>query len=103
LEFNHFEAECDYELIQTKAKTAFDDRRSSIEIQTVESVTLSKDTVYAVVLPESFLENESIQNTVIEIWQAKIVEYPSYRSEPDFLIPIIIDRVCQFFKKEGLI
>jgi len=103
LEFKHFEAEGYYELIKTKAETEFDDRRSTIEIQTIESVSLSSDTVYTVILPQSFLENEYVRNTVIKTWKSDPLTYPSYRSEPDFLIPIIIDRLGQYFNKKGLI
>lgn len=103
MEFDSFEAECYLELIRTKAEKVFDDRRSSIEVQIAETVDVLKDSIWAIVLPQSFLENERIQNVIIDELRVEPVTYPTFRSEPDFLIPIIMDRVGQFFSKEGLI
>ena len=97
---NCHEAECHYELNNTKSESESDERRGIIEIQTVESVTLSKDSVWAVVLPESSLDNKILTKTVVEIWQAKPIPYRSYKRNPSFFIPIIVEEVCKFLISE---
>lgn len=98
-----FEAQSYYELIKSKRQSIFDDRRSAIEIQTDEIIPLSSDTVCAVVLPQAFMDDEKIKATIVGNWNAKLLTYPSYRSEPAFFIPFIMDNVRNFLQDEGLI
>ncbi|MFT6443371.1 MAG: hypothetical protein ACJASM_002932 [Salibacteraceae bacterium] len=69
LSFFEFELEDYLNLIKAKNQNG-DDRRSSIELQTKNSVVLDRNSVFAVTLPLSALSNQSILAKIVGEWGA---------------------------------
>jgi hypothetical protein len=98
-----YEVECYHALIKNPGKSIHDDRRSSIEIQTKVAVTLSKDTVLAVVLPISLYDSPQVKNTIIREWKAKALTYPSYHMKTEGYVALIYDRIEKYLRREKLL
>lgn len=99
-----FEVQCYHELIKTKKITVFDDRRSTIEIQTDKEIPLSSDTVEAVALPKSFMEDNEIFDAIVNKWKSTPLTYGiSFHSTPDHFISLIIEEIGNFLKDKGCI
>ncbi|MCP4344940.1 MAG: metallophosphoesterase [Desulfobacterales bacterium] len=100
-----FEMEAKFysEIISNKYKSDFDDRRASIEIQIEQKIILSKDTVYAVVLPHGFMDDDNIRETIVSIWDAEPITYHTYISDPVYFTAVIIEKVGDYLMNKGLI
>ena len=97
-----FEVECFSDLIQSKSKTKYDDRRSSIEIQIDSDIILSPDTIRAVVIPMVYMEDTKIREIIIGEWGAEPILYEIYHSEPSQFTLIIMEKVKHFLETEDL-
>lgn len=97
-----FEAEVFFELIRTKHKTSHDDRGFSIEIQINHPIPLSHENVKAVVLPNSFFENDSVKDVILNKWQAVPLNYDTFHSNPSVFTMVVLKKVDDYFKMENL-
>lgn len=59
-------------IIQARAQTRHDERRSAVEVQLTEIVSLSHETVMAVILPESLLD----QDRVVDFIEKQLGAHP---------------------------
>jgi hypothetical protein len=71
------EAASYYQLITTPGEAAYDERRSSIEIQTRAELTL-KNNLLAVILPDQFLDDPVIRRVVVKEWRAHPLTYLTF-------------------------
>lgn len=98
-----FEALSFYELIKSAQTQLFDDRRSTIEIQTDATISLSSEIVSAVVLPKPFLNAEKVRNKIIKEWRAEPLDYTSFTDTPAAFIPVIRDKIGGLLIERGII
>jgi hypothetical protein len=98
-----FEAKSYYSLIKSEEQQLFDDRRSTIEIQTDNAILLSPDIVSAVVLPGPFLDAKIVENTIFRKWHAEALNYTQFNDKPSAFIPVIRDIIGRFFIEKGFI
>jgi len=63
-----------YDLVTRTGSTVFDDRRSAIEVQCDFSLSL-RDSLWAVVLPLSFLRESGVRQKIVEDWGAFPITY----------------------------
>ena len=69
---------CD--LLERPGPVSFDDRRSAIEIQANQAISL-KDQLMFVVVPREILEDKSIRQTISRVWKCDIIEYPTFNGD----------------------
>ena len=79
-----------------------DDRRFSIEIQSTKDTFLTPENVLAVVLPETYLENDEVLNYVESNLNATLITYPIYPLNKTYYYYAIYEKVQHFFKNRGL-
>jgi hypothetical protein len=65
-------------LVSVEGETAFDDRRSAIEIQSRDHLSL-RDTLMAVILPLAFLEDPRIRSAIVKDWRTYPLPYFTYK------------------------
>lgn len=92
-----------YTAIKADRKSIFEDRLSTIEIQTDSPITLSKDTVLAVALPQVLLDEKIISETIVQKWGIEPLTYEIYHSGPDYFISITMELVGNFLREKGLL
>jgi hypothetical protein len=97
-----YEVQCYYNLIREQGTADYDDRRSSIEISTTASITLSDTSVKAVVLPKNLLDSTSV-NTTLRSWKAKIYPYPVHRCRPIEFMAFIFAAVQAHLGENGFL
>ncbi|OQY60103.1 MAG: hypothetical protein B6245_03110 [Desulfobacteraceae bacterium 4572_88] len=97
----YYEAESYYKLIRSKKPILSDDWKSTIEIQTNKPVPLSKDTVLAVVLPQSLLGEPAISQTLVEKWGAIPLTYETYDYGQNYFLSVIIDKIGNLLEERG--
>ena len=100
----YFEAESYYEMIASKKEEKYDSRCSTIEIQTDATIHLSKDTVYAIFLPEQLSEDERIRKIVRGKWETEPLTYiKPGRVEPSRITDILVGEVRNFLSEKGFL
>jgi hypothetical protein len=67
-----------YGLISHDGNDEYDDRRSAIEVQASTAITL-RDTLLAVILPLSFLQDPNIKKVVVKEWRTYPITYSTVR------------------------
>jgi hypothetical protein len=70
------EVEGYWQIITWIGKAKFDQRRSAIEVQSRTAASL-RNSLYAVIMPTGFLEDENLLRTVSQDWGALPITYPS--------------------------
>jgi hypothetical protein len=78
-----------------------DDRRFAIELQTEHQLELVSDTVLAVVLPESYIEDPRVVAYVEDELEAELITYPLYPLKKDYYYYAIYEKVDHFFRSSG--
>jgi hypothetical protein len=68
------DAQSYYNLIQGSRHPDCDDRCSAIEIQIADDINII-DGVLAVALPNCFLDDAVLRNTLLKVWRAKLLPY----------------------------
>ena len=63
-----------YHLVSSDEPASFDDRRSAIEVQYSDPILL-RDTLWAVVLPTTFLSDDNIHHAIVSEWGAFPITY----------------------------
>jgi hypothetical protein len=90
-------------LITDNGKTSSDHRRSAIEIQTDQPVTIERDSVLLVVLPEVFLDDSDVRTRIINDWSAKVTPYFTYHCNPEQYQGLVVDAVWKFLNESYFI
>ncbi len=98
-----FELNCYHDLIKVKGGTIFDDRCSTIEIQSDKPFDLLNKDVLLVVLPGIFLDIPDIKEIITKKWEAEISPYAIHRGNPNEYIGIIYEAVRDYLIKNKLI
>lgn len=99
-----FEIRYYHELISSTGASCTDDRKSSIEIQIDQNVTLNKDTVYAVVLPTSSLQDPDVLSAINKTWQTIPITYNTFKSTaPIEYHGVIREKVINFLSDQKLL
>jgi hypothetical protein len=97
------EAQAYYNLITDNGKTSSDHRRSAIEIQTDLPVSIERDSVLLVVLPEVFLDDPDVRTRVFQDWSAEVVPYPTYHCDPEQYQGAVAYVVWKFLQEKHFI
>jgi hypothetical protein len=98
-----FEARAYHNLITDNGKTSSDHRRSAIEIQTDLPLTIERDSVLLVVLPEVFLDDPDVRIRVFQDWSAEVVPYPTYHCDPEQYQGAVAYVVSKFLREKHFI
>jgi hypothetical protein len=98
-----FEAQSYYNLITDKGKTSGDQRRSSIEIQTDQLITIEPDSVLLVVLPEVFLDESDVRTRVYDDWSAEVATYFTYHCDPGDYQGAVVNEVWKFLNRRKFV
>jgi hypothetical protein len=98
-----FEAQSYYNLITDNGSTNSDHRRSAIEIQTDQLVTIGPDSVLLVVLPEVFLDDPEVRTRVYNDWSAEVATYFTYHCDPGEYQGVVVNEVWKFLKDRHFI
>jgi hypothetical protein len=92
-----------YRLISHDGEDTYDDRRSAIEIQASTAITL-KDTLLAVILPLSFLQEPNIRKVLVEQWRTYPITYSTVRGTiPSEYVRVITERLHSYLEAGGYI
>lgn len=96
-----FEALSYYSIIKETGNLPFDDRCSTIEIQSSEPVELTKDNVLLIILPGIFMEDERVKNFFNTLSNVKIRVYTIHRGDPREYMGLIYQSVEEFLHSNG--
>ncbi len=96
-----FEVSCYRSLIGETANMPFDDRCSAIEVQSEESVELTRDNVLLIVLPAIFLDDSEVKDTICRLWNAQVEAYSIHRGDPKEYVGLIYNVVETFLNAKG--
>ena len=106
-----FEAAFDVDVLDEEIKAlhklisykdgAVDDRRFAIECQCDHDLVLKKSRVLAVILPESYIENESVVTFVEKELDASLITYPIFALKKEFYYYAIYEKVEAFLRQKG--
>ena len=69
-----------HELLMRDGPVDYDDRKSAIEVQVNQAITL-RDQLLFVVLPREFLEEAAIRDAIINVWNCDPVVYATFRGD----------------------
>jgi len=98
-----FEASSYYSLISDSGMTRSDDRRSTIEIQTDQSVSIAPDSVLLVVLPRVFLDDSAVRNKICKDWSAEVRTYATMQCDPREYQGLVFAAVEEFLNMKDYI
>jgi hypothetical protein len=86
-----------YELLMRAGPVDYDDRKSAIEVQVNQAITL-RDQLLFVVLPREFLEEAAIRDAIINVWNCDPVVYATFRGDaPASYYSVVRDKVRERF------
>lgn len=86
-----------YELLMRAGPVDYDDRKSAIEVQVNQAITL-RDQLLFVVLPREFLEEFTIRDAIINVWNCDPVVYATFRGDaPASYYSVVRERVRERF------
>lgn len=97
-----FEGHSYHSLISDKSATDYDDRRSAIEIQIDHKIKLNKSSVKAAIMPQDFCDEDAIRKTILKTWNASLIGYPSYHSDPKHDVGAIYEITRKFLSEDGI-
>jgi hypothetical protein len=90
-----------YTLLTDAVMRTADDRRSAIEVQMPSPVPLDHHLLY-IVLPNEILNQASIRQTIIEVWQCDPIGYPTYVGDaPNSYAAIIREALRRRYEEGG--
>jgi hypothetical protein len=79
----------------------FDDRKSAIEVQLDQTISLKGQLMF-VVLPREFLEDPMVRDTISTIWGCDAVQYPTFRGDaPTSYYSVVRNEVSRLFESKG--
>jgi hypothetical protein len=86
-----------YELLMRAGPVDYDDRKSAIEVQVNQTITL-RDQLLFVVLPREFLEEAAIRDAIINVWNCDPVVYTTFRGDaPASYYSVVREKVRERF------
>ena len=86
-----------YELLMRAGPVDYDDRKSAIEVQVNQAITL-RDQLLFVVLPREFLEEAAIRDAIINVWNCDPVVYATFRGDaPASYYSVVREKVRERF------
>jgi len=98
---SEIEAASYYQLITEEGEADYDDRRSSIELQARDNITL-KDTLLTVILPCSFLQSAAVRNVIVKSWRTYPLAYSTVKGTmPSEYNPVIRAMLQEHLKRGG--
>lgn len=90
-------------MFQSSGLSDVDDRRSSIEFQVAETISLNKNSVMAVCMPAVYCEDDKLYNLIANEWAADIVEYDIYYDSPLHDLREVAARIKDYFHAKGFL
>jgi hypothetical protein len=88
-----------YELLMRAGPVDYDDRKSAIEVQLNQAITL-RDQLLFVVLPREFLEETAIRDAIINVWNCDPVVYATFRGDaPASYYSVVREKVRERFEE----
>jgi hypothetical protein len=88
-----------YELLMRAGPVDYDDRKSAIEVQVNQSITLRYQLLF-VVLPREFLEEAAIRDAIINVWNCDPVVYATFRGDaPASYYSVVREKVRERFEE----
>jgi hypothetical protein len=78
-----------------------DDRRFAIEIQSDEDLLLNTNSLIAIVMPETYVENQTLFKHIKNVLKASIITYPIYPLKKEYYYYAIYEKVELFLKTNG--
>jgi hypothetical protein len=92
-----------YQLVSHDGDDAYDDRRSAIEVQARSAIAL-RDTLLAVILPLSFLQDPNIRKVVVEEWRTYPITYSTVRGTiPSEYVRVITEKLRSYLQDGGYV
>ena len=98
-----FEALSYYNLISSQNVSNYDDRNSSIEIQSGTNLALDSSNVLLIVLPTVFLDVDFFRDRIVRDWRAQIRTYELYRCNPNEYTMLIYREVDAYLRDGNLL
>ena len=96
-----FEAMSYHSLIHSESKAKYDDRNSSVEMQSERNLVLDSETVLLVVMPSVFLEDPELQKRILSDWDAEVRTYSIHRSNPNEYTLLIYHEIESYLEAEN--
>ena len=90
-----------YQLVSHEGDEAYDDRRSAIEVQANIAIEL-RDTLLAVILPFSFLQESDIRKVIVKDWRTYPITYSTVRGTiPSEYVRVIAEKLRSYLEDGG--
>lgn len=83
----------------TQVGTSFDDRRSSIEVQTNAPLILDSTVVKAMVVPSVIVDHNPALDGALQRWDADLLTYPMFHVNPRESTLLLFDRVHEYLAR----
>lgn len=96
-----FEAQSYFQLSSSEAKSSFDDRCSTIEMQTNSSIDFDLHPPVAVIMPSTFLNEKQVQDLFLQLKVVPLT-YEVYRMRPLEFTSQIYDIARRFLMVRGV-
>jgi hypothetical protein len=93
-------AQCYRSIVADTGISDVDDRRSTIELQSITEMHLNCDTLLAAALPEAFLEDDAISD-LLATCNAQTITYDIYSDRPAHDVREIMARVKDWLATQG--
>ncbi len=102
---NPFDAEIQatMKLAGETTPNTFDDRRFCIEVQTDQSLKLESAKILAVVLPEIYLDIDSVRDRIQNEWNAEPIGYQMYSLSVSNYHSLIYKEIHDFYKRQNFL
>jgi len=89
-------------MMQTPVSVNFDDRACTCELQFNTSISIEKSRLLTIVMPDQLSEDPEVRK-ILESWNVKPLPYQMRRSTPGGRTEVIIERLGDYYKANGLI
>src|SRR5262249_23139502 len=97
-----FEVRSYHSLINATSRSQADDRKTTIEIQTVDSIELKKNAML-IVLPSIFLDSPALIDVIVGKWKAKIKTYTLMNRDPAEYTSFLLQSVEAYLQENNLL
>jgi hypothetical protein len=88
-----------YQLLMRAGPVGYDDRKSAIEVQVNQAISL-RDQLLFVVLPREFLEYAAIRDAIINVWNCDPVVYATFMGDaPASYYAVVREKVRERFEE----
>lgn len=88
-----------YQLLMRAGPVDYDDRKSAIEVQVNQAISLREQLLF-VVLPREFLEDAAIRDAIINVWNCDPVVYATFMGDaPASYYSVVREKVRERFEE----